>query len=391
MSSALSTSNPVSRPVETAVPTSERNGVNDNASKQSQNEISSLVKGALQENKDPVPGSKPGNAASATSPGKQPGKTSDESAAGDPKTKSSRNSGLSGASMYGNNFQAVAGEGAQIKQCNSKQFKQNVSGDAANGTTVKQQMGTWSEGGTQKSVDDKGVAAGAHKSGSFGGEVDGGFAKTGLAGSTTGQGSAWGGGQGRVSANGVASAERGVYAQSGVEARTGVGADAQTKTKAGPIEVGASGSALAGAETSNGFFVGAKKATDEEKAAGLQSKIGVDGSAGGFAGAKASGGVNAGVAGSTAGVNGSAYAGVGAEAKGHANLEQDKDGKTYLNLGGKVGAAMGVGAGVGADVRINVTPLDKLAKAAGNVGDKIGDKDSKDNNDHHPAKDKARA
>jgi hypothetical protein len=353
--------------------------------KHSQNEISSLVKGALNEGKHsesasaaPQPGAagaKPTvSGAPPTSPGKNVGQSQGEAATGDAKSKS-RNSGISGSAMYGNNHQAVEGEGAEIKQKNSDRFKETSSGDSKNGTTSKRQLGTWSESGKKGVTDENGVAGGAHKSASVGGEVDGGFKKNHGNNSISGNGSTWAGGTARGSANGAMSKESGAYAQSGMEARAGVGTQAETKAKVGALEGGATGSAMAGAETSNGFFAGAQKVSAEEKAAGLQSKAGVDASAGGFAGAKAEGGVRGGVAGNTAGVNGSAYAGVGAEAKFKADVEADKDGKTYLNVGGKVGAAMGVGAGVGGDVKLNVTPLTDPGKFMSDSAKKIGDKD----------------
>jgi hypothetical protein len=394
MSSKISNAN-ASRTMNTESDSSQKAATKNETPKHSQNEISSLVKGALNEGKHSDSAStapQSGGAQSrqtesgtaATAGGKNASQSKEESAGGDAKSKS-HGSGISSGTLYGNNHQAVAGEGSQTKQKNSDHFKEKSSGDADNGTALKRQLGTWSESGKKEVVNDKGVAGGAHKSGSFGGEVDGKFNKTQGIGSVSGNGSAWAGGSARGSANGAASLESGLFAQSGMEARTGVGTDVETKAKVGPAEVGATGSAMAGAETSNGFFAGAQKVSAEEKAAGLQSRAGVDASAGGFAGAKAEGGVRGGVAGSTAGVNGTAYAGVGAEAKFKADVEKDKDGKTYLNIGGKVGAAMGVGLGVGGDAKINITALTDPGKAISDGLHKISHKDEQ------PAKDNANA
>ncbi len=383
MSSKLSNVNNSSA-MTTGPESSQKATAKNETPKQSQNEISSLVKGALSEGKRsdsaaaPRPnaaGAKPAESgSSAASSGKNTGQSADESGAADSKSKS-RNSGISTGALYGNNYQATAGEGSQTNTKNSDHFKEKNSGDAENGTTLKRQFGTWSESGKKEVSNSQGVAGGAHKSGSFGGEVNGGFNKGNDHASVSGNGSAWGGGSARGSASGAASKESGLFAQSGMEARTGVGTDVETKAKAGPMEVGATGNAMAGAETSNGFFAGAQKVSEEEKAAGLQSRAGVDASAGGFAGAKAEGGLRGGVAGNTAGVNGSAYAGVGAEAKFKADVEKDKDGKTYLNVGGKVGAALGVGLGVGGDVKLNLTPLADAGKFISDNVKKIGDKD----------------
>jgi hypothetical protein len=349
--------------------------------KHSQNEISSLVKGALNESKHadansaaPQSSEAQGKRGKSEAQGKNTDQPENESAAGSSKGKS-HGGGISSGALYGNNHQIAAGEGSQTNRKNSDHFKEKNSGDAENGSTLKRQLGTWSESGKKEVANDKGVAGGVNKSGSFGGEVESGFNKSHGIGSVGGNGSAWAGGSARGSANGAASLESGLFAQSGMEARTGVGTDVETKAKVGPAEVGATGSAMAGAETSNGFFAGAQKVSAEEKTAGVQSRAGVDASAGGFAGAKAEGGVRGGVAGSTAGVNGTAYAGVGGEAEFKADFEKDKDGKTFLNIGGKVGAAMGVGLGVGGDVKLNVTALTDPGKAISDGLKKLGNKD----------------
>lgn len=362
----------------------------------SKNEIASIVKDGLV--------AQPDEAARRQSPGaidsapnvtvygdsKGFGKAKDESRhdsskRGDAKsgmgTNTSRSSHhVSGTPLYGNNFQAVAGDGAKIKDDDSKGFEQNAKGDADNGSQTKVQTGAWSSEGTKKDFEGKGGALGAYGSGGAGAQGDAGISKSNDKGSIDARGTGWAGAQGRGSAGTGVGPNRGAFTQAGGEARIGVGGDGEVKGKFGPkkmMEAGATGNTMVGAETSNGFFAGSQILSDKEKAAGLTGKTGLNASAGGFAGAKAGGGVSAGVNGNTIGANGAVYAGVGAEAKFGVSVETDKNDKKYLNVGGKVGAAVGVGGSVGGDVRVNITPIVKAGEAIADktkpVIDDIGD------------------
>jgi hypothetical protein len=277
--------------------------------------------------------------------------------------------------MWGKNFQVVSGEGTHLQTHHSNGFKQHVEGDSRNGMSASQEAGAWSDSGTKRVKNGLGGEVGAFGQGAVGYQADGAFSKTlGQRASVDAKGSAWTGAQGRASAQAGASLDSGMYGKVGVEGRVGAGVTGEAQTHFGPHgagQVGATGSAMAGAETSNGVFAGAMVISDSEKAAGLKSKVGLDASAGGFAGAKAEGAVSGGIGGSTVGVTGTAIAGVGAEAKFHASLEEGKDGKNYLSIGGKAGVAVGVGAELEGGVHINVTPLVTLAEMGHDVGEAL--------------------
>jgi hypothetical protein len=274
------------------------------------------------------------------------------------------NAGAASGTAWGDNHQAVAGEGADVSKQNSAKFSTSTTGDANNGQKSTVQGGAWSATGAKTQNDADGVAARASAEGNAGGQVNGGFSKTAGNAAVDGNGSAWGGAQGRTSAGASASKDSGLYAQAGAEGRFGAGAEGQTTARVGPGEVGVNGKTAIGGETSNGFMFGSRVPTPEERAAGITGKTGVEASAGGFVGAKAEGGVKAGVGGNTIGVEGGLYAGFGAAAKFNAGIEKDDKGKTYLNIGGSFGAAMGFGAKIGGSLRINITPLVKAFDAS---------------------------
>lgn len=304
------------------------------------------------------------------------------------------NAGAVGGNGWGTNHQEVvsADPNAKTDVNNSAAYKTSTNGDATNGEKSTLQAGVWSGTGAYTENDADGVAARASASGSVGGQADGGFSKTAGPLSVDGTGSAWAGAQGRASAGAAWSDESGHYAQAGFEGRMGVGVDGAVTGRVGPAEVGASGKASVGAETSNGFIVGQRTPTAAEKAEGITGVTGAQGSVGGFAGAKAEGTVKTGIGGNTVGVTGGVYAGVGVQASVNVGISQDDKGKSYLNLGGAFGAALGLGAKLGLDLRINITPLVKvfdaikgpvkevmndikegLKKGAEWVGDKVGD------------------
>jgi hypothetical protein len=374
-----------------------QNDMPKNESENSKNEITNIVKnGLLAQPDEAAQKQAPGSVDSAPnvsvySDQKGFGTSKDESRhdssqRGDSKKNRTGNNNskgshhVSGTPLYGNNFQAVAGDGAKIRDDNSNGFKQNVSGDADNGSQTKVQTGAWSSEGTKKDFEGNGGALGAYGSAGVGAQGDAGVSKSNDKASIDARGTGWTGAQGRGSAGTGIGTNRGAFTQAGGEARIGVGGDGEVKGKFGPkkmMEAGATGYTMVGAETSNGFFAGSQILSDKEKAAGLTGKTGLNASARGFAGAKAGGGVSTGVNGNTLGANGAVYAGVGAESKFGVSMETDKNDKKYLNVGGKVGAAMGVGGSVGGDIRINVTPIVKAGEAIADktkpVIDDIGD------------------
>jgi hypothetical protein len=281
------------------------------------------------------------------------------------------NAGAASGAAWGSNFQTVGGEDASVNKQQSATFSSMTVGNAENGRKGEVQGGAWSKTATQTQNDADGVAARATAEGSAGGQVNGGFSKTSGEKSIDGNGSAWGGAQGRTSAGASASRDSGVYAHAGVEGRVGAGAEGKTTFRAGPAEVGLTGGAAVGAETSNGVHFGARTVTPEERAAGITGSTGASVSGGGYVGAKVEGGVKAGVGGNTVGVNGAVYAGVGASAKFEAGVEKDDKGRSYLNLGGSVGAALGIGGKIGLDLRINITPLLKAFDSTKEVVGKV--------------------
>lgn len=282
------------------------------------------------------------------------------------RTKRTGSHTVDAGGLWGNNFNRVGGSDANRNVNHSSGYESTSTGDDENGTRYSREVGAFSDTGTVSRSDDGGFEVGGNASGSVGVQQEGGFSEEVGGVDVDGQGSQFAGAQGRAY-GGAASNDKEMYSSGGFEGRVGLAEEGNVEAKFGKdgkYEVGASGGGMVGAETSNGYSVGKQSITAEEKAQGVKSSMGANGSVGGFAGAKAEGGVRAGYDGNTVGADGALYAGVGAQADGDIGIQKDNKGRTYLGVGGHVGAALGVGGKIGGNVKINITPLIEAEKKA---------------------------
>jgi hypothetical protein len=287
-------------------------------------------------------------------------------AAEGPRARSTHSSGshnVSTGSTFGNNFQAQVGEGARTNKHESAGHHQHVSGNGDNGTRAVIEAGVWDQTSAKVRPDDIGGAVGGSALGGAGAMAQGGFSRTSGRTELDGLGTGWAGAQGRAFGAAAASDASGLCAGAGFEGRAGAGVDGELRAERGLWNGALAGKASIGAETSNGFHLGAQMLTPEERAAGIVGKTGIDASAGGFVGAKAEGSATAGIAGNTVTGSAAAYLGVGAEASFKTSIEVDEKNRSYLNVGARIGAALGVGGAIGLNFRVNVTPLVKAFDA----------------------------
>jgi hypothetical protein len=271
---------------------------------------------------------------------------------------------VSVASSYGENYTTQEfREGAKVVKDDSAGVKEKSNGNARNGTRTKSQVGAWDISASHAEAGSKGVSAGGSAQGNAGAQIEGGASKQLGTTELDAKGRAWGGAEGRAYGAASASLESGVYTGAGFEGRVGAGVEGQSRITRGPFQGSLNGKTGVGAETSNGFSVGAQLLTDKERASGLTGKSGLEFSAGGFAGAKAEGTATVGVYGNQAAFTAAGYAGVGAKASFKAGIETDNQNRSYLNVGGQIGAALGLGASFGVELRINITPVVKAFHA----------------------------
>jgi hypothetical protein len=267
--------------------------------------------------------------------------------------------------LYGKNYQQVGGSDANVDANHSAVYERKSSGDSRNGEKTVVEGGAWSNTATRSHADERGFVAAASASGSAGGSAEGGGSVTTGALGLDGNGKAYATAEGRVSAAASSSDETGHYVQAGLESRAAVGVEGASSVRLGPAEGGVGGKAMAGAESSTGFFAGQRVPTEQEKSLGITRKTGMEASVGAFAGAKAEGNAYVGINGSTVGVSGGAYVGVGADASANVGTSTDAKGKTYLDVGAKLGLAVGVGGSIGFNLHVDVTPVVKTGKRIG--------------------------
>jgi hypothetical protein len=316
-----------------------------------------------------APGAMPNNAGvSVYAPTKSFGQavSNAPAAAEGPRVRSTHGSGshnVATGSTFGNNFQVQVGDGARSNKRESAGHHEHVSGNGDNGTRAVVQAGVWDQTSAKVRQDDIGGAVGGSALGGAGAMVQGGFSRTLGRTELDGLGTGWAGAQGRAFGAAAASGASGLYAGAGFEGRAGAGMDGEFRAERGLWNGALAGKVGVGAETSNGFHLGAQMVTPQERAAGVVGKTGIDASAGGFVGAKAEGSATAGVGGNTVTGAAAAYLGVGAEASVKTSIETDEKNRSYLNIGGRIGAALGVGGAISLNFRVNVTPLVKAFDA----------------------------
>lgn len=140
----------------------------------------------------------------------------------------------------------------------------------------------------------------------------------------------------------------------GGEASTGAGFEQYAQAGLAPLRLGERElvrEPLAVAQKTHGF-AGAK--------AGAQVSAGpthVDGNVEAFAGAKTGGQAALTLGNQRLHASGDVRAGIGVEAKAKAGLKRTPEGRTRLQLEGRLGAALGVGGAVGGGVDLDVTPI----------------------------------
>ncbi len=259
--------------------------------------------------------------------------------------------------LFGRNYQQVGGDDADVDKRHSARYQMKSDGDSRNGEKTVLEGGVWSTTATKTHADERGILASASASGSAGGTAEGGGSVTAGPVALDGNGKAYATAEGRASAGASWSSETGHYVQAGFESRAAVGYEGSASARLGPLEYGVGGKTMAGVEASTGFFAGERIPTAEERALGIVRKSGLEASAGVFAGVKAEGNAHVGINGSNIGVSAGGYAGVGVDASVKAGVSNDAQGRKYLDISAKAGAAIGVGGSLGFSVHLNLTAL----------------------------------
>jgi hypothetical protein len=267
--------------------------------------------------------------------------------------------------LYGTNYAQVAGDGAVIKKDQALgNTDTKITGNDDIGTMTKTQTGAWSE----NAVRSNGNEWSASGSGSFGVNAQAGASYTvgPIALDTSGKAYlvAEGRGSARFSANPP-------LIQVGAEARVAVGVEGRASGAIGPLRGEVSGYAMGGAEATVGGSIGVLKPNEEEKAAGVTSKIGAECKAGAFAGAKAGGEGTAEFPGGSVTAGGGVRAGVGAEIGAKFGMTTDKSGRKKLGGEFNMGASLGIGFDIKFGLKVDITGIINAGKAVDKFASKM--------------------